>query len=209
MRYVGNFSFSPRRDEPAELLDWIPRERPWVYVTESTVAHGDPFMLRAAVEGLAGEPVELIITTGERRAAPALGAASLPANVHVSEWISHAELLPRCAATVNFGGKGTILAAAEAGVPMVVVPTSWDKPDNARRVVDAGAGLRLAPRRATPERLRAAVRELLDDPSYRDAAGRLAAKLAAAPGAPGAAELLERHAAAQSGAAPALAGGLT
>jgi UDP:flavonoid glycosyltransferase YjiC (YdhE family) len=207
VRYVGNFSCYPRRDEPAEMLDSIPTEHPWVYVTESTVAHGDPFLLRAAVEGLGGEPVELIVTTGERRAAPALGPAGLPANVHVSDWIGHGELLPRCAATVNFGGKGTILAAAEAGVPMVVVPTGWDKPDNARRVVDAGAGLRLSPRRASPERLRGAVHELLTDPSYREAARRLAAKLAAAPGAAGAAELLERYADEQRGAVPALAGG--
>jgi UDP:flavonoid glycosyltransferase YjiC (YdhE family) len=218
VRYVGNFSSYPRGDEHAELLDSIPTDKPWVYVTESTVAHGDPFMLRAAVEGLGGEPLELIVTTGERRAAPALGAARLPSNVHVSDWISHGELLPRCAATVNFGGKGTILAAAEAGVPMVVVPTGWDKPDNARRVLDAGAGLRLGPRRATARRLRAAVHELLSNPSYREAAGRLAAKLAAAPGAAGAAVLLERLAQeerrpaaaptdGQAGASPGLAGG--
>ena len=59
---------------------------------------------------------------------------------------SHGELLPRCSALVTVGGKATVLAAAEAGVPMVVVPTTWDKPDNARRVTEAGAGVRCAPR---------------------------------------------------------------
>ena len=38
------------------VLDAIPTERPWVHVTESTLAYGDPFLLRAAIEALAGEP---------------------------------------------------------------------------------------------------------------------------------------------------------
>ena len=79
---------------------------------------------------------------GGRRRSSGLGA--LPANVHVARWYDHGELLPRCAALVTVGGKATILAAAEAGVPMVVVPTTWDKPDNARRVTHAGAGVRAA-----------------------------------------------------------------
>ena len=41
------------------------------------------------------------------------------------------------------GGPATIMAALRAGVPLVVVPTTWDKPDNARRVVEAGVGVRL------------------------------------------------------------------
>jgi len=88
------------------------------------------------------------------------------------------------------GGTATILAAAEAGVPMVLVPTTWDKPDNARRVTETGAGIRLSPRRLTAKRLREAVRAVLDQPSYGQAGSRLAAKLAAAPGPPRAAELL-------------------
>jgi UDP:flavonoid glycosyltransferase YjiC (YdhE family) len=73
----------------------------------------------------------------------------------------------------------------------VVVPTSWDKPDNARRVTHAGAGLRVPARRCTPERLRAVVRAVLHEPRYRSGAQRLAALLAAAPGPPEAARLLE------------------
>ncbi len=151
VHYVGNFSFYPRRDEPSALLDSIPTERPWVHVTESTLAHGDPFLLRAAVEGLGGEPVELIITTG--RAARGAGARlgrRCPPNVHVDATGSATTSCCRAARrSSTSAAKATILAAAEAGVPMVVVPTTWDKPDNARRVVEAGAGLRLSPRRAT------------------------------------------------------------
>jgi UDP:flavonoid glycosyltransferase YjiC (YdhE family) len=111
--------------------------------------------------------------------------------VHVAPWLSHGELLPRCSALVTVGGKATILAAAEAGVPMVVVPTTWDKPDNARRVTITGAGVRVSPRRLTAEALREAVGTVLREPSYRAAAKQLAGKLAAAPGPARAAALLE------------------
>ena len=68
----------------------------------------------------------------------------LAPNVHLTRWLSHGELLPRCAAMVTAGGTATILSSLRAGVPLVVVPTTWDKPDNARRVVEAGVGVRLA-----------------------------------------------------------------
>lgn len=191
VHYLGNCIWYPHREATSQWLEGISDERPWVHVTESTLAYGDPFLLRTAVEALADQPVELIVTTGEGRDAERLGSAAQASNVHVAPWLSHGELLPRCAAVVSVGGKATILAAIEAGVPMVLVPTTWDKPDNARRVTETGAAVRVSPRRCSPDSLRAAVRQVLDDPRYRAAAQRLASDLASAPGPAGAAELLE------------------
>lgn len=192
VHYVGHCVWYPRRAGSERWLDAIPAGRPWVHVTESTLACGEPFLLRDAIAALAEEPVEVILTTGVQREATVLGEEKLPANVHVARWLSHGELLPRCSALVTLGGKSTVLAAAEAGVPMVLVPNNWDKPDNARRVTEAGAGIRLAPRHLDPQALRAAVREVIDEPSYRESARRLSGHLAAAPGPARAAELLEQ-----------------
>jgi MGT family glycosyltransferase len=192
VHYVGPCLWHP--DEPADTAAWLdalPAERPWVHVTESTLHSGEPFILRAAAHGLAGAPVEAILTTGGQRDPHALGLGDLSPNVHVTRWVSHAALLPRCAAVVTAGGAATIIAALRSGVPLVVVPTTWDKPDNARRVVEAEAGVRLSPRHCTPERLRAAVSHVLGEPRYRVGAQRLADRLAASPGPPRAAELLE------------------
>jgi UDP:flavonoid glycosyltransferase YjiC (YdhE family) len=52
-------------------------------------------------------------------------------------------------------------------------------------------GLRLPPRRCTPERVRAAVLRLLEG-TFRENARRIARRLAAAPGPARAAELLEQ-----------------
>jgi MGT family glycosyltransferase len=192
VHYVGACTWHPA--EPPGTAAWlerVPSTRPWVHVTEGTSHYQEPFLLLAAARGLAGAPLEALLTTGNKRDPDAL-LGPVAANVHATRWLSHGELLPRCAAVVTTGGPATIMAALQAGVPLVVVPTTWDKPDNARRVVEAGVGLRLKPARCTPQRLRAAVEEVLGDPSYRANAQRVAEQLAAAPGPPRAVELLER-----------------
>lgn len=196
VHYLGDYMWYPPDDGVQEWIDAIPAERPWVHVADSSLAGGDPFLLRTAIDALAGAPVEIILTTGGRDPA-ALGLRTTARNVHVTRWARHDELLPRCAALVTVGGKATIMAAIGAGVPVVVVPTSWDKPDNARRVTEAGAGVRIPARRCTPAALRTAVRQVLYQPQYRAAARLLAARLSAAPGAPRAAELLEELAGAR------------
>jgi UDP:flavonoid glycosyltransferase YjiC (YdhE family) len=78
---------------------------------------------------------------------------------------------------------------------LIIVPTDWDKPDIARRVVETGAGLQLAPAQCTPQRLRAAVEEVLGNPSFRRNAQRMAAAFARYGGPQAAADLLEKLAA--------------
>jgi MGT family glycosyltransferase len=196
VHYVGPLLWHPPIDPATnEWLDAIPTDKPWVHVTESTLRAGDPFLLRAAVDGLGSLPIELIGTTGLHRDPASLGFADPPANVHLGQWVSHDVLLPRCEVVITTGGPATITAALAVGVPLIIVPTTWDKPDNARRVVEAGVGIRLSPRKCTPETLRAAVQQVLSDPAYRTRAQALADKLAATPGPARAADLLEQLAA--------------
>jgi MGT family glycosyltransferase len=192
VRYAGACTWHPPEPEgTSEWLDGIPGDRPWVHVTEGTSHFQDPFVLQAAATGLAGAQMEAIITHGRDRQPEELGIDTSAANVHLTPWLSHDALLPRCRVLVTTGGAGTVIAGLRAGVPLVIVPTTWDKPDNAHRVAAAGAGVVLAPRRCTPASLREAVERVLTQPSYRAAAQRCATLLAQAPGPPGAAAWVE------------------
>lgn len=192
VHYVGPCVWHPpEAQNDATWLESIPTDKPWVHVTEGTSHFQDPFVLRAAAQGLAHRPVEAILTTGGSRDSSSLDVGPLAKNIHLTDWISHRELLPRCAALVTTGGPATIMAGLRVGLPLVVVPTTWDKPDNAQRVVEAGVGVRLAPRKCSPEGLRDAVERVLGDPRYADNARRIAGHLAAAPGPARSAELLE------------------
>ena len=89
--------------------------------------------------------------------------------------------MPHAAAMVAHGGAGTTLAALVAGVPLVLLPLSADQPINARRVAELGAGLSLEGGADCVPRLAAAVARVLEEPSYRAAARRIAAEAATLP----------------------------
>jgi MGT family glycosyltransferase len=192
VRYVGPCIWNkPSRAAMPEWIEQLPDDEPWVHVTEGTAHHQDPFVLRAAARGLAHRRIQVILTTGAHRDPSALDLGTIAPNVRVERWVSHSDLLPRCSALVTTGGAGTVMAALQTGVPLVIVPTRWDKPDNARRVVEAGAGLLLPPKQCTPARLRDAVNRVLCEPHFRGNARRLSRRLEEAPGPAGAAEILE------------------
>jgi MGT family glycosyltransferase len=191
VHYIGPCLFNrPRTQAPTPWLEDLRRDVPWVHVTEGTTHIHRPLVLQAALAGLAGLPMQVIATTGGARTVEELGVARIADNIRVAQWVSHADLLPRTDAVVTTGGAGTVLAALTAGVPLVLVPTEWDKPETAQRVVQAGVGVRLSPRECTPDRLREAVSAVLQIPSFRANAKRLAQVIARHGGAERGAELL-------------------
>lgn len=191
VHYVG--PCQSNRSDPASSW-WIaemPRDRPVVYVTEGTMHSKPPVLLRAALSGLASLPIRVIATTGLHRDRDDLQIGVVPPNARVERWVPHGDLFPRTDVVVTTGGTGTVMASLCSGVPLVVVPMAWDQPENAWRVAEAGAGIRLAPRQCTPEAIRAAVDRVLSDHSYRRNARRLGRDLAGHGGAAQAARLLE------------------
>lgn len=191
VHYVGPCPWYPPPKEPLRWLTELPRDRPWVHVSEGTMYTQKPLVLRAAVRGLANQPMQVIMTTGTQRDPGTLHLGRLAPNILIKTWVSYSELFPNTDVAVTHGGGGTVIAALSAGVPMIVVPLMWDQPENAQRVVEARAGIRLSPQHCTPNSLREAVEHVLGDPSYRQNAERLASSLRHYGGPTQAAELLE------------------
>jgi MGT family glycosyltransferase len=193
VRYVGACLFDkPGHEKPSDWLEQLPRDQPWVHASEGTVHVLSPFVLTAAAQGLANLPMQVILTTGGNREPSELDLGPIAPNVHVVRWVSHTELLPRLAVMITTGGSATVQATLKAGVPLIIVPTEWDKPDIARRVVETGAGVRLEPAQCTPQGLRAAVEQVLGNPAFRQNAQRMAAAFARYGGPQAAASLLEK-----------------
>lgn len=171
-------------EQPAPPLpDWWPGDpRPLAYVSFGTaVPQMDffPELFRAAVDALAHVPARVLFTVGVHRKPAELGP--LPANVHVEQWVAQHAVLPHAAVVAGHGGSGTTLGALARGVPQAVLPWFADQPQNADRVESLGAGLALHGGLVAVPRLRKALSTLLDDPSYRIAAGRVAAEISALP----------------------------
>ena len=193
VEYVGACPWYGSTDQPSpQWLAELPKDRPVVHVTEGTIHRGEPTVLRAAAEGLGDLPMEVVMTTGNHRDPTTLGFGALAGNIRVESFVPHGDLLPRTDVVVTTGGAGTVLAALSAGVPLVVVPTGWDLPENAQRVVEAGVGVRLELKHCTPKKLRGAVETVLNDPAYRHKAQLMGDALARRGGPPRAAQLLEK-----------------
>jgi MGT family glycosyltransferase len=192
--YVGPCIWErPRSGPPPEWLGTRRRDQAWVHVTEGTIHTQRPLLARAAAQGLADMPVQVIIATSAPGDGESLGIGPIAPNTQLEHWVNihYSELLPRTDVVVATGGAGTVLSALRAGVPVILVPTEWDKPDVAARIVATGAGLRLSPSECTPRRLRTAVERVLGDPSFRQNARRLAAAFEGYRGPDEAARLLE------------------
>jgi UDP:flavonoid glycosyltransferase YjiC (YdhE family) len=165
--------FRTETPPPRPLPDWWRNDDwPLVHLTLGTVVP-IPGLYRAAIDALTELPVRVLVTVG-RDGDPA-ELDPVPPNVHVARWVPLADVMPHAAAIVCHGGSGTLTGALAAGVPAVVVPMIADQFENARRITDLGAGLTVEPEDLV--RLPDAVRALLADRSYRQAAEDAAAEM--------------------------------
>lgn len=181
VRLVGALPWEP----PAAVPPWVEEPGdPFVLVTTSSEYQADEGLARAAIAGLAAEPYRVVVTMPA--GVPDLGP--LPANVRVERFVPHSAVLSRAVVAVTHGGMGATQKALAAGVPCVVVPFGRDQLEVAARVAHAGAGVRLAKGRLTPERLRDAVRRAS---GMADGARRVAAGYRAAGGAAAGADAVE------------------
>lgn len=180
---VGPCAWEPEGELPAALAGV---EEPLVLVTTSTDFQDDGRLVRAALAGLAGEPLHVVATLP----AAELGGVSVPANATVLRFAPHLPILARAACVVTHGGMGATQKALSMGVPVCAVPFGRDQPEVARRVEAAAAGTRLPASRLNPPRLRAKVREAI---ACRSGAKRIARAFAATGGAPLAADAIERR----------------
>ncbi len=188
----------PRRSLPAEFLygsPWRSRE------PENTDLPDDgPPLVFCSLGTLQGSRRALFATMSQ--ACAAIGAravighggglsreeeAALPGDPLVRAFWPQAAVLRRCSAAVLHGGFNSVLDALAAGVPIVALPIGFEQPATAARLVRAGAGRMLSPRRLSVRALAAALRDVMVRPGYARAARVLAAEIAAGAGAAGAA----------------------
>ncbi|MET7396053.1 glycosyltransferase [Dactylosporangium sp. NPDC005572] len=182
-------ALAARAPDPDFPSDWFDPTRRHVLVTVGTLGLdlAKDFYQRmlAALEPL-GDRLQAVVVAAEGTITEA------PAHVLVRRRVPVLDLLPHLDAVVSHGGLNTVSEALVHGVPLLVAPIKGDQALNAAAVAAAGAGLRVSFDHTPPERLRAALLDLLAAPSYADAARELGAELTAGGGAEAAADHLER-----------------
>lgn len=171
IRWVG-----PRLDDAAwvEPCTLPAGDEPLVLVSLSSDFQDQLDVLRRVVEAVGALDVRVVLTTGvgiDPAEVPA------PANVTVLRSAPHRAIMREAAAVVTHCGHGTTIKALAAGVPLVCIPMGRDQFDVAVRAVHTGAAVQVA-LSAAPEEIADAIRVVLSDARYRDAARRVSARIA-------------------------------
>jgi MGT family glycosyltransferase len=161
---------------------------PLVVISFSTSYMNQAALAQRALDAVAGLRVRALLTAG-----PALDTAALklPANTRVVDFVPHRTVFPHAALVVTHTGWQTVNAALADGVPLVCIPDGRDQPDNAARVVVAGAGVR-ARKSASPRKLRRVISAALENPELKRGANAMAGALARSDGAIATADAVER-----------------
>ena len=154
--------------------------RPRVLVTLGTVVPtvAGTDVVSVLLAALAELPVEVVLALGDAKVAE---AAELPSNVRGVGYLPLSAVLPTCRLIIHHGGSGTTAAPLHFGVPQLVLPSFADNPLSAERVSERGVGLSHDPTTLDVETVRALVLRLLEEPSFREAAGEVAAEMAQQP----------------------------
>jgi zeaxanthin glucosyltransferase len=182
---------------PWEKLD----ERPLVYASLGTLQNGMEPVFRTIAEACAGLPMQLVLSLGGGLEAEQLGA--LAGDPLVVRFAPQLDLIKRAHIVITHAGINTALETLREGVPLVAIPLANDQPGVAARVAARGAGVVVPKKKLNAERLRQAVKRVLDDPGYRERAQEIGRQLREIDGPAMAAEIIERALALRATVAPA------
>jgi len=163
-------------------------DRPLVYACFGTSfnARKEPFT--AVIEGLADEPVDVLISTGNGTISAA-DFEPLPDNVAVRGFVPAREMLARASVHITHGGNNSVHECLMAGVPMLCMPQAYDQFPLSRAVELLGAGM---PVDESPDAVARGVRRMLEDEAPRACARDIAEHLASYDGEGHVAALVEQ-----------------
>jgi calicheamicin 3'-O-methyl-rhamnosyltransferase len=159
--------------------------RPRVYLTFGTVQHGNPNLLLAA-RSLASLPIQLRVTTADQALRSEI--AALGEHVIADGFTAQSEILPNVDYVVSHAGSGTCLGALAYGLAQLCLPQGADQFFNSDVISSIGAGLALNSDQQSESEIARAMRQIMRDPSYGNAARAIANQIAAMPTADDVAE---------------------
>ncbi len=101
------------------------------------------------------------------------------------------EIVKLASAVITHAGLNTVLESLTEGLPLVCIPLGNDQPGVAARVAARGAGVVVPRRKLNQARLRSAVRAVLEEGKYRQAARVIQTAIQSVDGLELAADLVE------------------
>ncbi|CCD65240.1 UDP-glucuronosyltransferase [Caenorhabditis elegans] len=107
----------------------------------------------------------------------------LPENVHLSKWLPQKDLLlhEKTKAFITHGGYNSLQEAISAGVPLITIALMGDQPKNSQIAKKHGFAVNIEKGTISKETVVEALREILENDSYKQKVTRLSAMVRAQP----------------------------
>jgi UDP:flavonoid glycosyltransferase YjiC (YdhE family) len=161
-----------------------------VYLTLGTVSFGAVEVIGRAIDQIAALDVDLLVAVGPEGDPAALG--EVPDHVHIERFVPQSQVLNLVDLIVHHGGTGTVLGAAAAGLPQLILPQGADQFINADLIAQCGVGRSVRNDAQEDGAIGEAVRAMLGDCPERRRAREVRGEIAAMPGPDEVVTALER-----------------
>ena len=188
--YAGSFSGHYAFVGPSVFSQAVPdkrKERPLVYISMGTVINDRPDFYGKCFEALKDLNADVLISCGNAVDREKLGVP--PENFRLQPYVDQLEVLSRADVFITHCGMNSVSESLYMAAPMVLYPQTGEQAAVAKRAAELGAGVLLKDDSAGG--IRAAVRKILDNASYRDAVAECGRDLRSCSGPSGAADFIE------------------
>lgn len=153
-----------------------------VYISMGTVNNDMLHLYRQLINALADTPYQVVLSVGNMVSLEDFGA--LPEHISVHNHVDQIGVLEQADVFVSHCGMNSVNESLYFGVPLVMLPQTPEQNGVAERVLELGAGLKLA----DPANIQNTVGQVLNDPAFREKAAAISAGFRRCTGAKGAAD---------------------
>jgi UDP:flavonoid glycosyltransferase YjiC (YdhE family) len=201
--YIGPILWQRQNNELPQWIANLNSKQPviWLYpgnlqyMKGSRTPYDSEVVLKACIEALGNEAVQVVLTTGHhilpRRFIP------LPPNFYHAPFLPGLAMAERSDLLIHHGGYSSCQMGLYTGTPALVVPTYSERESNARRIAEQGAGDYLLPdiagrkKHVSADEVRNKVFNILSEDNYIKNAKRISSKMKTFGGAAEAARLID------------------
>lgn len=141
-------------------------QRQTVYISMGTVVNSNIQFYKTCIAALAHSDFDVIMSVGEFIDIAELG--DVPEHFTIARTANQIEVLQKADVFLTHCGMNSVNEALYYKVPLVLFPQTAEQGGVARRVYELGAGIYL--QEDSPELIREAIEQVLENPSYRHCA---------------------------------------
>jgi len=138
-----------------------------IAVTQGTMDLDYTELIIPTIEALRDRPNTVVVVVLGWRGATLPEEITVPAHIHVMDYVPYTELLKHSTLFVTNGGYNGVQQALNHGLPILKAGNDGDKMATGNRIEFAGCGLDLWVTRPTPEQVREGVETVLKDPKFK------------------------------------------